>query len=283
MYQGIEIIDFHAHFPTDRPWFTDMGDTLKNWQASVTPERAQLIRTMSEPYEEQWRRMWGYPKAESKEAHPGDHAQAQRWVDELDKYSIRVIAFVTGGGNEHLAEICSWHPDRFVGFAHHSPFLPDAVDRLEHAIKTLGLRGYTLLAPLIEEPIEDPAAFPVWEKCAKLGIPVLIHFGIQGGAGGIAWHQNINPFKLHNVAKSFPDVTFVIPHFGCAWERELIIASSRQYYTLPIGLKFFRGEAISHWELIMTGSSLSVIPLILVFLIFQRQIIKGVALTGLKG
>jgi multiple sugar transport system permease protein len=63
----------------------------------------------------------------------------------------------------------------------------------------------------------------------------------------------------------------------------LIIASSRQYYTLPIGLRFFRGEAISHWELIMTGSSLSVLPLILVFLLFQRQIIKGVALTGLKG
>lgn len=63
----------------------------------------------------------------------------------------------------------------------------------------------------------------------------------------------------------------------------LIIASSREYYTLPIGLKFFRGEATSSWELIMAGSSLSTAPLILVFLLFQRQIIKGIALTGLKG
>lgn len=63
----------------------------------------------------------------------------------------------------------------------------------------------------------------------------------------------------------------------------LIIASSRQFYTLPVGLNFFQGEAISHWELIMTGASLATIPLILVFLIFQRQIIKGIALTGLKG
>jgi len=63
----------------------------------------------------------------------------------------------------------------------------------------------------------------------------------------------------------------------------LIIASSREFYTLPVGLNFFQGEASSDWELIMTGASLSTIPLMLIFLIFQRQIIKGIALTGLKG
>ena len=50
--------------------------------------------------------------------------------------------------------------------------------------------------------------------CAELDIPVLIHFGILGSGGGVAWHQNINPLKLHNVAKDFPEVTFVVPHFG---------------------------------------------------------------------
>lgn len=63
----------------------------------------------------------------------------------------------------------------------------------------------------------------------------------------------------------------------------LIIASSREFYTLPVGLNFFQGEFTSSWELIMTGASLSTIPLMIVFLIFQRHIIKGIALTGLKG
>ncbi|MCB0122127.1 MAG: carbohydrate ABC transporter permease, partial [Caldilineaceae bacterium] len=63
----------------------------------------------------------------------------------------------------------------------------------------------------------------------------------------------------------------------------LIIASGREYYTIPVGLNFYSGEAGSDWELIMTGASLSTVPLLLVFLIFQRQIIKGIALTGLKG
>lgn len=63
----------------------------------------------------------------------------------------------------------------------------------------------------------------------------------------------------------------------------LIIASSRDFYTLPVGLSFFRGESTTQWEKIMTGASLATIPLLLVFILFQRQIIKGIALTGLKG
>lgn len=63
----------------------------------------------------------------------------------------------------------------------------------------------------------------------------------------------------------------------------LIVASGRAYYTLPVGLSFFRGESTTEWEKIMTGASLATIPLLLVFLIFQRQIIKGIALTGIKG
>jgi multiple sugar transport system permease protein len=63
----------------------------------------------------------------------------------------------------------------------------------------------------------------------------------------------------------------------------LIIASTREFYTLPVGLSFFRGETSTQWEMIMTGASLATVPLLIVFLIFQRQIIKGIALTGLKG
>ncbi len=63
----------------------------------------------------------------------------------------------------------------------------------------------------------------------------------------------------------------------------LIVTSSRPMMTLPVGLSFFSGEAGSDWHLIMTGATLSVLPLMTVFVIFQRQIIQGIALTGLKG
>lgn len=63
----------------------------------------------------------------------------------------------------------------------------------------------------------------------------------------------------------------------------LIVTESPSLRTLPVGLAFFSsGEAESQWHLIMTGAAVSVIPLIIVFLLLQRHIIKGIVLTGMK-
>ena len=63
----------------------------------------------------------------------------------------------------------------------------------------------------------------------------------------------------------------------------LIVIQSRWMRTLPVGLALFSGEAGAQWHLIMAASALAVIPVIVVFAIFQRQIIEGVVLTGIKG
>ncbi|MNK41062.1 L-arabinose transport system permease protein AraQ [compost metagenome] len=64
----------------------------------------------------------------------------------------------------------------------------------------------------------------------------------------------------------------------------LIITQSDDMFTIPVGMAFFSSEAkdSSNWILIMTGATLSVIPLVVLFLIFQKQIIQGIATTGLK-
>ncbi|WP_235793866.1 carbohydrate ABC transporter permease [Virgibacillus salidurans] len=63
----------------------------------------------------------------------------------------------------------------------------------------------------------------------------------------------------------------------------LIVTESSSLRTLPVGLSYFSsGEAESQWHLIMTGATISVIPLILVFIFLQRHIIKGIVLTGMK-
>ncbi len=63
----------------------------------------------------------------------------------------------------------------------------------------------------------------------------------------------------------------------------LIVASKPARFTLPVGLANFSGEAGSDWHLIMTGATVAMAPLIIVFLVFQRRIIRGIALTGLRG
>lgn len=63
----------------------------------------------------------------------------------------------------------------------------------------------------------------------------------------------------------------------------LIVTTSPDLYTLPVGLKTFSVEQQVEWELIMTGASIATIPTLLVFLFFQRFIIRGVVMAGLKG
>lgn len=63
----------------------------------------------------------------------------------------------------------------------------------------------------------------------------------------------------------------------------LIVTSDRAMMTLPVGLQFFSSEAGADWHLIMTGATLSIVPLLAIVIFFQRYIIEGITLTGLKG
>ena len=63
----------------------------------------------------------------------------------------------------------------------------------------------------------------------------------------------------------------------------LIVTNSRELYTLPVGLSSFAVEQSIQWEMIMTGAALATIPTLLVFLVLQRYIVRGVMLAGLKG
>ena len=62
----------------------------------------------------------------------------------------------------------------------------------------------------------------------------------------------------------------------------LIVNTSPQKMTLTAGLSYLQGQYLSDYPSIMAGAVLAVIPLILLFAVFQKQFIEGVAFTGLK-
>ncbi|MBT1156962.1 carbohydrate ABC transporter permease [Aminobacter anthyllidis] len=63
----------------------------------------------------------------------------------------------------------------------------------------------------------------------------------------------------------------------------LIVTTSRELYTLPVGLSSFAVEQSIQWEMIMTGAAIATLPTLIVFIILQRYIVRGVMLAGLKG
>ncbi len=222
MYQDLHVIDFHTHFPTSKPFFGEKSAMLhKERMEMLGEERMKLSREYSLSYNKAWRLAWDFPKPEKDI--PDDATQAKRWREELDKYGIDAVVFVTGGGNDNLDEVIQMFPDKFIGFAHHDPFNENAADELRRAVTELRFKGYKLLAPALSGSIADKSLYPVWEVCAEFDIPVLIHYGILGAGGGVAWHENINPLTLNPVARDFPDVNFVVPHFGCGWIREALM------------------------------------------------------------
>jgi len=61
-----------------------------------------------------------------------------------------------------------------------------------------------------------------------------------------------------------------------------IFLSSPEKFTVPLLLNQFRGLYIADWTLMMAAAAIAVVPVLIVYLLGQRHIIEGVALTGLK-
>lgn len=63
----------------------------------------------------------------------------------------------------------------------------------------------------------------------------------------------------------------------------LVIVSSESMMTLPLGLASLQGRFSTAWNLVMAGSTLSLLPIVAVYLVAQRYVVQGVAQSGLKG
>ena len=74
--------------------------------------------------------------------------------------------------------------------------------------------------------------------------------------------------------------------FMQAWNQfvwPLLVANSKQLYTAEVGLAMFQTGFTVNFGAVSAGSVVSVAPILLVFFLLRRQIIDGVALSGLKG
>ena len=63
----------------------------------------------------------------------------------------------------------------------------------------------------------------------------------------------------------------------------LIVNTSQEKMTLAPAMSFLNGQYLTNIPAQMAGAVLAVIPMIVLFFIFQRQFIEGVAHTGVKG
>ena len=79
-------------------------------------------------------------------------------------------------------------------------------------------------------------------------------------------------------------VTFL--SFVRAWNDllwPLITVSGKSMYTVQVGLLTFSQQAASNFPLLMTGSTIAILPVIILFLFVQKSVIENFAQSGLQG
>jgi len=65
-----------------------------------------------------------------------------------------------------------------------------------------------------------------------------------------------------------------------AWP--LIVTNDLQMRTLPVGLAIFQGQYVTQYSMLMAAAVLATVPMLVAFLVFQKNITEGIAMTGLK-
>ena len=63
----------------------------------------------------------------------------------------------------------------------------------------------------------------------------------------------------------------------------LIMLSNDRLFTIQLGLSNLNGVQYVNWNDIMSASLIAILPVVIVFLIFQRQFVEGMVASGIKG
>ncbi|MGH0052346.1 MAG: carbohydrate ABC transporter permease [Sphaerochaetaceae bacterium] len=62
----------------------------------------------------------------------------------------------------------------------------------------------------------------------------------------------------------------------------LIVTNKATYRTLPIGMKYLVQESSSEYQVMMAAAVMAILPVLIVYVLFERQLVKSITLTGLK-
>lgn len=159
----------------------------------------------------------------------------EQLIDEMDEAGINKALMCSGYGGvdniDWVRKAVNTHPDRFASSAVVDPRRGMAAVRLvEDLVRTENCRLIRMLALETEIPYNDARYYPVYAKCAELGVPVGLNVGIPGPQVPGKYQH---PLTVDEVCSFFPELTVVMQHGGEPWEAlcvKLMVKYPRLYY-----------------------------------------------------
>ena len=133
---------------------------------------------------------------------------------------------------------------------------------------------------LILPAVSAPVAVFVFHAFFK-GIPVsLIEAARLDGTSWWRVYTTVCTPMCRPAISAVAILTFVMSWNAFLWP--LLVLTQTKSQTIPVGLSGLIGGSANQYAEVMASAVLGILPLFAVFLIFQRQIVQGVAQTGIK-
>ena len=133
----------------------------------------------------------------------------------------------TPANNRSVLEFCRAYPERFVGFWGIDPHKKmAAVHEVVTAIEEYGMKGIAIDPYLAHIPACEARFYPIYAKCAELGVPVFITMAPPPQVSG-ALMEHCDPRHIDRVARDFPELPLVMSHGGYPFVNEAIYACLR--------------------------------------------------------
>jgi predicted TIM-barrel fold metal-dependent hydrolase len=160
---------------------------------------------------------------------------ADRWVAELDRHRVARAALIASmpGDGESVGAAVRRHPSRLVGFFMVDPTEATAAVAAAYAIDRAGLRTMCLYPAMHRYSLHDERVRRVLDVAAgRAGTAVFVHCGVL--SVGIRRKLGLpspfdmrfsNPIDLHAIALAYPNVPFIVPHFGAGFFREALMVA----------------------------------------------------------
>ena len=124
--------------------------------------------------------------------------------------------------NRLYGDVAKRYPGRLVAFAGIDPRRPRAAERIESFIKNFDMKGIKL-HPSVGYFPNDKICYPIYEKAAELGVPIVFHTGEMLKPFYFKYTQ---PVHLQEVAMDFPEIPMVFAHAGGCWQNEAVAICS---------------------------------------------------------
>jgi len=164
---------------------------------------------------------------------PDDAASlATEWTAELDRHGVDRAAIIASipGDYDSVIAATSQFPDRFSSYAMVNPTAENILLGIEAALSTGHLHGLCFFPAMHRYSMHDPRATAVLDLAAARHAVAFVHCGIL--SVGVRKKLSLpspfdmrfsNPIDLHAIALRYPQISFVVPHFGAGFFREALM------------------------------------------------------------